>query len=119
MRRFGAGRARHRQPLGAPSSGWNVRDGEIEAKLRGRWSGCTAPTRRGRQIEPSSPRWEAATPVDTTPGGQPRYSTLAIATALTLRAVFRLALRQTEGLIGSVRGSIGECRVGRGGRSCH
>ena len=37
-----------------------------------------------------------------TRGGQPRYSALAIATALTLRAVFRLALRQTEGLIGSV-----------------
>jgi hypothetical protein len=35
-------------------------------------------------------------------GGQPTYSDLAIATALTLRAVFRLALRQTEGLIGSV-----------------
>jgi Transposase DDE domain len=34
-------------------------------------------------------------------GGQPRYSSLAITTALTLRAVFRLALRQTEGLIGS------------------
>ena len=31
-------------------------------------------------------------------GGQPRYSALAITTALTLRAVFRLALRQTEGL---------------------
>ncbi len=29
----------------------------------------------------------------TTPGGQPRYSALAIATALTLRVVFRLALR--------------------------
>src|SRR5687767_3390874 len=38
----------------------------------------------------------------TTRGGQPWYSTLAILTALTLRAVFRLALRQTEGLIGSV-----------------
>ncbi len=37
-------------------------------------------------------------------GGQPSYSDLAIATALTLRAVFRLALRQTEGLVG-VRGS--------------
>jgi hypothetical protein len=35
-------------------------------------------------------------------GGQPTYSNLAIATALTLRGVFRLALRQTEGLIGSV-----------------
>ena len=31
----------------------------------------------------------------TTPGGQPHYSALAILTALTLRAVFRLALRQT------------------------
>src|ERR671915_2302596 len=38
----------------------------------------------------------------TTPGGQPSYSDLAITTALTLRAVFRLALRQTEGLIGSI-----------------
>ena len=38
----------------------------------------------------------------TTRGGQPRYSGLAITTALSLRAVFRLALRQTEGLIGSV-----------------
>src|SRR5215218_1109071 len=38
----------------------------------------------------------------TTRGGQPWYSALAILTALTLRAVFRLALRQTEGLIGSV-----------------
>ena len=35
-------------------------------------------------------------------GGQRTYSTLAILTALTLRAVFRLALLQTEGLIGSV-----------------
>src|SRR3712207_8280584 len=32
----------------------------------------------------------------TTRGGQPHYSALAIETALTLRAVFRLALRQTE-----------------------
>src|SRR5436309_6695365 len=38
----------------------------------------------------------------TTRGGQPHYSALAITTALTLRAVFRLALRQTEGLIGSI-----------------
>ena len=37
-----------------------------------------------------------------TPGGQPHYSNLAIETALTLRAVFRLALRQSEGLIGSI-----------------
>ena len=38
----------------------------------------------------------------TTPGGQAHYSALAIMTGLTLRAVFRLALRQTEGLIGSI-----------------
>jgi hypothetical protein len=38
----------------------------------------------------------------TTRGGQPHYSALAITTALTLRTVFRLPLRQTEGLIGSV-----------------
>src|SRR3954464_5593643 len=44
--------------------------------------------------------WRAAP--RTTRGGQPWYSALAILTALTLRAVFRLALRQTEGLIGSI-----------------
>ena len=38
----------------------------------------------------------------TTRGGQPNYSSLAVLTALTLRAVFRLAFRQTEGLIGSI-----------------
>ena len=62
----------------------------------------------------------------TTPGGQPLsasltslrgiaarwYSPLAILTALTLRAVFRLALRQTEGLIGSIIGLLGlELRI--------
>ena len=44
----------------------------------------------------------------TTRGGQRHYySELAIATALTLRAVFRLALRQTEGLIGSIIALLG------------
>ena len=48
----------------------------------------------------------------TTSGGQPWYSPLAILTALTLRSVFRLALRQTEGLIGSILGLLGlELRV--------
>jgi hypothetical protein len=42
--------------------------------------------------------WAAAP--RTTRGGQPSYSLLAILTALTLRAVFRLAHRQAEGLIG-------------------
>jgi hypothetical protein len=43
----------------------------------------------------------------TTRGGQAHYSALANKTALTLRAVFRLALRQTEGLIGSILRLLG------------
>src|SRR5215204_6231304 len=43
----------------------------------------------------------------TTRGGQPWYSELAILTALTLRSVFRLAYRQTEGLIGSLMRLLG------------
>src|SRR5829696_3968690 len=43
----------------------------------------------------------------TTRGGQPWYSEFAILTALTLRAVFRLAFRQTEGLIGSLMRLLG------------
>src|SRR4051812_31133384 len=39
-------------------------------------------------------------------GGRPEYSDLAILTGLTLKAVFRLAYRQTEGLIGSVIGLL-------------
>ena len=42
-----------------------------------------------------------------TPGGQRHYSDLAIETALTLRAVFGLALRQTEGLVGSIMQLLG------------
>src|SRR5918993_289607 len=49
--------------------------------------------------------WRAAP--RTTRGGQPWYSERAILTALTLRAVFRLALRQTEGLIGSIMHLLG------------
>ena len=49
--------------------------------------------------------WRAAP--RTTPGGQPHYSALAITTALMLRIVFRLALRQTEGLIGSILHLLG------------
>lgn len=49
--------------------------------------------------------WKAAPQI--TPGEQPSYSDLAITTALMLRAVFRLALRQTEGLIGSVLRLLG------------
>jgi hypothetical protein len=44
--------------------------------------------------------WRAAP--RTTPGGQARYSDLAIETALILRRVFHQPLRQTEGLVGSL-----------------
>src|ERR671926_57631 len=44
--------------------------------------------------------WRA--PPRTTPGGQARYSDLAIETALIVRAVFHQPLRQTEGLVGSL-----------------
>src|SRR4051812_47944336 len=45
-------------------------------------------------------------------GGQPWYSPLAVLTALTLRAVFRLGLRQTGGLVGSILRLLGlELRV--------
>src|SRR5690348_3746472 len=43
----------------------------------------------------------------TTPGGQPCCSDLAITTALMLRSAFRLALRQTEGRIGSILQLLG------------
>ena len=49
--------------------------------------------------------WRAAP--RTTPGGQPNSSDRALTTALTLRTVFRLALRQTEGLIGSILRLLG------------
>jgi hypothetical protein len=49
--------------------------------------------------------WQAES--RTAPGGQPHYSALATTTALTMRAVFHLALRQTEGLIGSVIALLG------------
>jgi hypothetical protein len=44
--------------------------------------------------------WNA--PPNGRPGGQCRYSDLAIVTALTLRTVFHLALRQTEGFVASL-----------------
>lgn len=44
--------------------------------------------------------WNA--PSSGRPGGQRRYSNLAIVTALTLRTVFHLGLRQTEGFVVSL-----------------
>ncbi len=50
--------------------------------------------------------------VDYRRGAQSRYSPLAILTALTLRAVFRLAYRQAEGLLGPIVSLLGlEWRV--------
>jgi hypothetical protein len=72
---------------------------EYDAGLRARGSltvWFTAEAIEGWQAEPRTGR-----------GGQAKYSDLAIATALTLRAVFRLALRQTEGLIGSILELLG------------
>jgi hypothetical protein len=58
-----------------------------------------------RFTEEAVAAWAAAPRA--TRGGQPWYSRLAILTALPLRATFRLALRQTEGLIGSIIGLLG------------
>ncbi|NLS21330.1 IS5 family transposase [Rhizobium sp. P40RR-XXII] len=49
--------------------------------------------------------WQA--PRRKTRGGQPRYSDLAIETALTVGLVFGLRLRQTEGLVESVLSLMG------------
>ena len=46
-------------------------------------------------------------PRRSTPGGQPRYSELAIELVLTLRLVFHLALRQAEGFTRSVLQLLG------------
>src|SRR4051794_24936788 len=70
-----------------------------EASLRQRGSLTVWFTDEAVQAWQAEPR--------TTRGGQPDYSALAILTALTLRAAFRLPFRQTEGLIGSVIGLLG------------
>jgi len=49
--------------------------------------------------------WQA--PRRSTPGGQPRYSELAIELVLTLRLVSHLALRQAEGFARSVLQLLG------------
>ena len=72
---------------------------EYDAGLRQRGSLTVWFTDEAVQAWQAEPR--------TTRGGQPDYSPLAILTALTLRAVFRLPLRQTEELIGSVIGQLG------------
>jgi Transposase DDE domain len=72
---------------------------EYDASLRQRGSLTVWFTDEAIQAWRAEPR--------ATLGGQPHYSALAITTALTLRMVFGLALRQTDGLIGSVTGLLG------------
>jgi len=81
--------------LGALLRSWRAYD----ASLRQRGSLTVCFTDEAIEAWRAEPR--------TTPGGQPWYASLAILTAFTLRAVFRLALRQTEGLICSVIGLLG------------
>src|SRR3954470_18446126 len=99
------------------TSGWDTQrqrlepDAEQSARpvLRGALdSNVEAPTRRSLTIwftDEAIAAWRAEP--RTTRGGQPWYSELAILTALTLRAVFRLAYRQTEELIGSLMRLLG------------
>jgi hypothetical protein len=63
--------------------------------------------------------WRAASRI--TPGGQARYSDLAIETTLNLRVVFHQPLRQTEGLVGSLLEMMGLAGAGarQGRRSYH
>ena len=83
------------------------------------WAECDAALRQRGSLtiwftEEAIAAWRAEP--RRTRGGQPHYSALAIRTALTLRAVFRLALRQTEGLIGSILqllGLIWRCPITR------
>jgi hypothetical protein len=90
--------AEHRHHI--PKPRYRVTNGpEYDAALRQRGSLTVWFTREAIAAWRAEPR--------ATPGGQPHCSTLAITTALTLRAVFGLALRQTEGLIGSILALLG------------
>ncbi len=74
------------------------------------WAAYKAGLRRRGDItfwvdEAALAGWQA--PRRSTPGGQPRYSELAIELVLTLRLVFHLALRQAEGFARSVLHLLG------------
>ena len=80
------------------------RIGKMKFKVRN-WAEYEAGLRRRGSLtlwmtEEALSLWQA--PKRSTRGGQPRYSDLAIETALTLGLVFGLRLRQTEGLLTSV-----------------
>lgn len=67
---------------------------EYESGLRNRGSLTFWVTPQAMQLWPAQAR--------STPGGQSSYSDQAIQTCLMLRLVFGQALRQTEGLMGSI-----------------
>ena len=74
------------------------------------WAACeTGLRRRGDLtfwVEEAAPvGWRA--PRRSMPGDQPRYSDFGIELVLTLRLVFHLALRQTEGFVRSVLQLLG------------
>jgi len=74
------------------------------------WTAYEAGLRRRGEItcwvdETALKAWQA--PRRSTPGGQPRYSDLAIELVLTLRLVFHLALRQAEGFARSMFALLG------------
>ena len=74
------------------------------------WPAYEAPLRRRGDItiwfdEAAVAAWNA--PASGLPGGQRKYSDLAISTTLTLRTVYSLPLRQTEGFVASLIRLIG------------
>src|ERR1700734_554603 len=90
--------AEHRHRI--PKATYRVTNwAEYDASLRGRGSLTVWFT------DEAVAAWRAEPRI--TPGGQSHYSALAISTALTMGIVFGLALRRTEGLIGSVIGLLG------------
>ena len=94
------------------------RPSQPHGALRGKASGddvdCRTHEEQGDAVDP----WNAR-PTGR-PRGQREYSDVAIETALTLRALFHLGLRQTEGIVGSLVRLMGlELRVPDQWRTLH
>ena len=68
-----------------------------------------APAKRHEKYGPNHPTRSGSSCNNAvgTRGGQLQYSDLAIETALTLRLIFHLPLRQTEGFLTSIFGMLG------------
>ena len=93
------GGLRHPRPLRFKARYWIRNWPQYEAGLKRRGDLTLWPD------EAAIAGWQA--PRRTTPGGQPRYSDLAIELVLTLRLVFHLGLRQAEGFTYSVLRLLG------------